>query len=48
MTYLPMNCPVCGRRRLLAEIVLGDYLETFVRSIRCEECGTDWPEKDAT
>ena len=42
MTYLPMDCPVCGRRRLEAEIVQG--AEPFVRSIECEKCGTRWPE----
>jgi DNA-directed RNA polymerase subunit RPC12/RpoP len=43
-TYLPMDCPVCGRRRLLAEIAtLGHH---FVRSIECEKCGTRWPEGD--
>ena len=49
MSYLPMNCPNCGRRRLEPEIVTtddrGDLLDfPFVSQIKCEKCGRVWPD----
>lgn len=45
MTYLPMDCPICTRRRLLVEIVAWNDGTPFVRSIRCEKCEHTWPEE---
>lgn len=42
-TYLPMDCPTCGRTRLLAQIVV-DGGRAFVASVECEKCGRKWPE----
>lgn len=44
VTYLPMDCPQCSRRRLLAEIVDGREGKPFVWRIECEKCGREWPD----
>lgn len=44
--YLPMNCPVCGRRRLLPTILAaGD--RAWVTAVACEKCETAWPSEGA-
>jgi len=41
--YLPMDCPVCGRRRLLPTIVTKDGA-SWVAAVACEGCETAWPD----
>lgn len=48
-SYLPMDCPLCGRRRLEAYIRHNPAEHrAWVYAIQCEKCLMQWPEVEAT
>lgn len=43
--YLPMDCPLCGRRRLEYRLRQGAD-GWLVDAINCEKCGSEWPDAE--
>lgn len=45
-SYLPIDCPSCGRRRLFASVRIdGDAAFVPAENVECEKCG--WKPEEA-